>query len=173
MNDDDKKVSTSDLAGRERSDTTTQRDDAPVNGAAPPRDSGVEDDRSAQRERLDRDRQDSESRSAGERDDALGRDTARGNGVRSERTALLEGDAAKTLNERWTEIQVDFVDKPREAVSRADELVASVMQQLAARFADERDNLESQWSSGDDVDTEELRVALQRYRSFFQRLLSA
>ena len=86
--------------------------------------------------------------------------------------ALVEPVKAADLQEKWTAIQVEFVDRPREAVSRADELVANVMQQVAARFADERSTLEQQWSSGDDVDTEDLRIALQRYRSFFKRLLS-
>ena len=47
------------------------------------------------------------------------------------------------------------------------------MQNLAARFADERERLESQWDRGDDVSTEDLGLALTRYRSFFDRLLSA
>jgi hypothetical protein len=87
--------------------------------------------------------------------------------------ALVEPGEAAELQSKWTTIQVDFVDQPRDAVARADELVAQCMQQLATRFADERNRLEQQWSSGDDVDTEDLRIALRRYRSFFQRLLSA
>jgi hypothetical protein len=46
------------------------------------------------------------------------------------------------------------------------------MKRLAETFADERTKLEQQWDRGDQVDTESLRVALQRYRSFFDRLLS-
>jgi hypothetical protein len=46
------------------------------------------------------------------------------------------------------------------------------MQRLAEVFADERGKLEGQWSRGDDVSTEDLRIALRRYRSFFDRLLS-
>lgn len=74
---------------------------------------------------------------------------------------------------RWQEIQVSFVDEPRESVAKADTLVADLMQRLAASFSTERDHLEAQWDRGDDVSTEELRVALTRYRSFFDRLLSA
>jgi hypothetical protein len=74
---------------------------------------------------------------------------------------------------RWEAIQVTFVDDPRHAVEEADALVATVMQQLADGFAHEREGLEGQWSRGEDVSTEDLRVALQRYRSFFRRLLSA
>jgi hypothetical protein len=47
------------------------------------------------------------------------------------------------------------------------------MKRIAEGFAQARDGLEGQWSAGADVGTEELRVALQRYRSFFRRLLSA
>jgi hypothetical protein len=50
--------------------------------------------------------------------------------------------------------------------------VAQVMKRLAEVFAEERSSLERQWDRGDDVSTEDLRIALQRYRSFFQRLLS-
>jgi hypothetical protein len=92
-----------------------------------------------------------------------------------------DGDQAPLLAEhegaefgsRWESIQANFVDDPRRAVEEADGLVANVMQQLADGFARERENLEGQWSRGEDVSTEDLRVALQRYRSFFQRLLSA
>jgi hypothetical protein len=72
---------------------------------------------------------------------------------------------------RWRDIQFRFVEKPRTAVEQADGLVAEVMQRLAQMFADERANLESQWSHGDEVSTEDLRIAFQRYREFFDRLL--
>jgi hypothetical protein len=86
---------------------------------------------------------------------------------------LLADDEGAELGRRWEAIQVTFVDDPRRAVEDADGLVANVMQQLADGFARERETLEGQWSRGEDVSTEDLRVALQRYRSFFQRLLSA
>ena len=70
-------------------------------------------------------------------------------------------------------IQTGFVDEPRQTVEQADELVAQVMQRLAEGFAAERERLEQQWGRGEDVSTEDLRIALQRYRSFFQRLLAA
>jgi hypothetical protein len=70
-------------------------------------------------------------------------------------------------------VQTAFVDEPRHAVEEADKLVATVMQRLADGFAGERANLEKQWDRGDNVSTEDLRVALQRYRSFFDRLLAA
>jgi hypothetical protein len=72
---------------------------------------------------------------------------------------------------QWSKVQTGFVDEPRRTVEDADKLVASVMQRLAEGFANERSGLEKQWDSGDNVSTEDLRVALQRYRSFFDRLL--
>jgi hypothetical protein len=86
---------------------------------------------------------------------------------------LLPGEQADTLSARWQEIQAGFVDEPRASVERADALVADLMQRLAAGFSDERESLEAQWDRGDEVSTEDLRVALTRYRSFFDRLLSA
>jgi hypothetical protein len=72
---------------------------------------------------------------------------------------------------QWSKVQTGFVDEPRRTVEDADKLVAAVMQRLAEGFANERSGLEKQWESGDNVSTEDLRVALQRYRSFFDRLL--
>lgn len=86
---------------------------------------------------------------------------------------LFAGAEASELRERWDSIQTGFVDEPRRAVEQADALVADLMQRLASVFSDERKSLEGQWDRGDDVSTEDLRVALQRYRSFFDRLLSA
>lgn len=88
-------------------------------------------------------------------------------------TPLIGEDRARSLLEQWTAIQAGFVDAPRDAVEQADSLVAEVIQDLARGFAEERSSLEQQWDSGSDVQTEDLRVALQRYRSFFQRLLAA
>lgn len=86
---------------------------------------------------------------------------------------LLPTDQADQFTVSWQEIQAGFVDEPRESVEQADALVADLMQRLAASFSNERKQLESQWDQGDDVSAEELRVALTRYRSFFERLLSA
>ncbi len=85
---------------------------------------------------------------------------------------LLPGAQADQFRSRWTSIQTDFVDEPKKSVEEADALVAEVMKQIAETFAKERSNLESQWSQGSDVSTEDLRQALRRYRSFFDRLLS-
>ena len=87
--------------------------------------------------------------------------------------SLLEDDRASSFRHRWDEIQVRFVDEPRSAVEDADRLVTEVIEQLQASFTSERGRLEGRWQQGGDVSTEDLRVALQRYRSFFDRLLAA
>jgi hypothetical protein len=87
-------------------------------------------------------------------------------------TALFPENESKDFHKRWTDIQTGFVDEPRRAVERADELVAEVIKRLADSFAQERARLEGQWGRGDNVSTEDLRVALQRYRAFFDRLLN-
>jgi hypothetical protein len=76
------------------------------------------------------------------------------------------------LRDRCNKIQTAFVDEPRKAVEQADSLVASAMKRLAEVFAEERSKLQHPWDGGDKVSTEDLRVALQRYRTFFHRLLS-
>ena len=81
-------------------------------------------------------------------------------------------DGAEQLRSRWTEIQAGFVDEPRRSVEAADGLVAGAIKQIAETFAAERSGLEAQWDRGDDVSTEDLRIALRRYRSFFDRILS-
>ena len=87
-------------------------------------------------------------------------------------TQLFPSNELQDLRTRWKDIQTGFVDEPRKAVEQADGLVASAMKRLAEVFAQERSGLEQQWDRGDNVSTEDLRVALQRYRSFFDRLLS-
>lgn len=88
-------------------------------------------------------------------------------------TPLFSENDVRVLRDRWGHVQASFVDEPRKSVEEADQLVASVMKRLAEGFANERATLEKQWDRGDQVSTEDLRVALQRYRSFFDRLLNA
>ena len=76
------------------------------------------------------------------------------------------------LRSRWESLQVAFVDEPRHAVEEADRLVTETVESLSKGFAAERGKLEKQWHRGEDVSTEDLRLALRRYRSFFERLLS-
>ena len=95
-----------------------------------------------------------------------------GQSADDQREPLLPQDQADRYRNEWQQIQAGFVDEPRKSVEEADRLVADLMQRLAAVFSDERTRLEKQWDSGDDVSTEDLRVGLTRYRSFFDRLLS-
>jgi hypothetical protein len=85
---------------------------------------------------------------------------------------LFAGSDAEAFRGRWTEIQAGFVDDPRSSVEKADGLVAEVIKNLADAFATERNGLEQRWQQGGDPSTEDLRVALRRYRTFFDRLLS-
>ena len=87
-------------------------------------------------------------------------------------TPLFPNNELEGLRNQWNSVQGAFVDEPRRAVEQADGLVASAMKRLAEVFAEERSKLEQQWDRGDNVSTEDLRIALQRYRSFFHRLLS-
>ena len=86
---------------------------------------------------------------------------------------LLGPTESKRFSDEWRVVQSQFVDEPREAVEQADRLVADLMQRLATEFTETRSNLERQWDGHDDISTEGLRVAMTRYRSFFERLLSA
>ena len=89
----------------------------------------------------------------------------------SEPMPLFSESEMGEFRSQWSKVQTGFVDEPRRTVEDADKLVAAVMQRLAEGFANERSGLEKQWDSGDNVSTEDLRLALQRYRSFFDRLL--
>ncbi len=89
----------------------------------------------------------------------------RGNG------GLIGNQEMDRFSSQWTSIQAAFVDEPKKAVEQADKLVEEVIQHLSQMFSSERKKLEGQWSRGDSASTEDLRVALQRYRQFFQSLL--
>lgn len=153
----DAKLSTSDIASRER----TARDNSREDGTTRP-DSSVP----------------SPGQSSHAADEPLRREAQAEESLEPrvgepEREPLLPTDQSGRFTGRWQEIQASFVDQPRRSVEEADRLVADLMQQLAASFADERNRLEEQWDRGDDVSTEDLRLALTHYRSFFDRLLSA
>jgi hypothetical protein len=85
---------------------------------------------------------------------------------------LFSEHESRDFFSRWDALQVGFIDEPRHAVEQADHLVATTMKRIAEIFAEERTRLEGQWDRGDNVSTEDLRVAMRRYRSFFRRLLS-
>ena len=85
--------------------------------------------------------------------------------------ALLNREESEHFRTRWNEIQGKFVDEPRAAVQQADALVSEVVEQITQMFANEHSSLEGQWNQGNDVSTEDLRKALQHYRTFFNRLV--
>jgi hypothetical protein len=93
-------------------------------------------------------------------------------GEEGQLAALFLPDVAKDFRSRWDAVQISFVDDPRLAVQQADELVAQVMKSLAETFSNERTKLETQVDLTDKASTENLRLVLRRYRSFFERLLS-
>lgn len=155
----DRELSTRDLAGATDDDESQAKTDRP--GREPVKDATAADEPLA-RERSELD--DSARLDASE---------AEPQAQAEERDPLLPGAETQGFTTRWREIQIAFVDEPRDSVAKADGLVAELMQRLATSFSEERQRLEGQWDRGDDVSTEDLRVALTRYRSFFDRLLSA
>jgi hypothetical protein len=98
--------------------------------------------------------------------------TAAARAPEEERAALFASNESSELRARWDSIQVGFVDEPRRAVEEADALVSQTMKRLAEIFSDERQKLEQQWGRSENISTEDFRVALRRYRSFFARLLA-
>lgn len=86
--------------------------------------------------------------------------------------ALFEDAEAEKFRTQWLNIQSKFVDNPRESVREADELVASVLKSVTMSFHNRRSALEREWNGGGSASTEDLRLALKRYRSFFERLLT-
>ncbi|MGA5067697.1 hypothetical protein ACPB9E_28640 [Streptomyces exfoliatus] len=148
-------LSTEDIA-RPQTETSQQpRDDDP---SAVPDDEGA-----ALRTRITGEAGDERDAVPGERDESARQPDA---------APLLGAQEAEGLRTRWQEIQQGFVDDPKQSVLAADGLVAEVMQLLATTFADHKLGLESQWHRGEEVATEDLRLALRQYRSFFDRLLS-
>lgn len=87
--------------------------------------------------------------------------------------SFLPADRMEQLRREWADVQAGFVDDPRDAVGRAHDMVEEVVDELTQTFTRERTDLESQWKNEQQPDTETLRVALQRYRSFFNRLLAS
>jgi hypothetical protein len=183
----DHQLSTRDLAapsGRGEAESSPENspgnersiDDAASPGATSDPGSGVENagsDASLTRDLAAGDQADTRAADAGAGSVVADAGVEAERGAGSDHEPLLPRDQSELFASRWQEIQTSFVDHPRDAVARADTLVADLMQRLAASFSQERERLEGQWDLGDDVSTEDLRVALTRYRSFFDRLLSA
>ena len=98
---------------------------------------------------------------------------AAANGAAITAEPLFPQAEAENLRKRWEQIQSEFVDDPRDAVAKADRLVADTIKRLTDVFAEQRTRLEHEWDKGDTLSTEDLRQAFRKYRSFFDRLLSA
>jgi len=86
--------------------------------------------------------------------------------------SLFAEDELSGLRSRWNDVQSGFVDDPRDCVQKADALVSDVVEQLTTGFSEARSRLEAQWARGEEASTEDLRLALKRYREFFERLLA-
>jgi hypothetical protein len=86
--------------------------------------------------------------------------------------SLFADDELARLRARWDNLQAAFVDDPKDCVQKADGLVSDVVEQLTTGFSEARSRLEDQWGRGEEASTEDLRVALKRYREFFERLLA-
>jgi hypothetical protein len=140
---------------------TAASDDRPVDGSS----HAVHTEDIAQRFDETRDEQ------AMDRSPSAGEGTGAAAGARARTTPLVTDEQG--YRKRWESVQTGFVDEPRRAVEQADVLVAEVIKELVGSFAEERGRLEAQWGQGNKASTEDLRVALQRYRSFFDRLLVA
>ena len=89
-----------------------------------------------------------------------------------ENRELLAAEQRTRLDREWQAIQAGFVDSPRASVQKADALVKETIDAIAASFGGMRDSLEKTWEKDREISTEDLRMALQSYRSFFHRLLS-
>ena len=141
---DERRLSTSDIAAADRHETDV-----------------------AERDRNDQLRNEEERRAGGARSERPDQ-----HGWTDTPTPLFADDELGGYRARWSAIQTGFVDEPRKAVEEADTLVAELMKRLAEGFADERRQLETHWERKDQVSTEDLRLAMRRYRSCFERLLN-
>ena len=106
------------------------------------------------------------------RDERVSENRAQAETLEAQLEPLFEDEAARKFRSRWQVIQGKFVDDPRDSVKQADDLVADIIKSVTMSFADRRIDLEKQWNSGANISTEDMRVALKRYRSFFERLLT-
>ena len=106
------------------------------------------------------------------RDTGVPRDTRPAETMDDGLESLFEADEAKRFRDRWLIIQGNFVDDPTASVKQADDLVTDVIKSVTTSFSNRRLDLEKQWHGDTDVSTEDLRMAIKRYRSFFDRLLT-
>jgi hypothetical protein len=128
----------------------------------------------ARRSETDADRQADRTVGEGERSAARSSETdadRQTDTSASQAATLIEPERAESYNGRWNELKSEFVDDPRAAVQGANQLVGEVLDELEELFRRQRADLEHGLDS-EQTTTEDLRQALGRYRSFFDRLLS-
>ncbi|MFY1624649.1 hypothetical protein ACN268_15795 [Micromonospora sp. WMMD735] len=97
-------------------------------------------------------------------------DRSTGANVPSDAATLFEADAAQGFRDRWRDVQLRFVDDPRGAAGEAQSLVEEAITALAEALAAQKEKLGG-WQGADEADTEQLRVAVRRYRDFLDRVL--
>ena len=127
-------------------------------------------ERDIEREERERERRQAQD-DAARRPGAWHHDAIR-DGAVEQLAALFGEDAARDFRARWNAVQIAFVDDPAQSVQRADELVGDVIRSLADSFAAQRAAIEADAGAGRQGSTENLRLALRSYRSFFERLLA-
>ena len=158
-------------------DTQARRDDAGDLDVEAHRQAQADtEERAARAERDARDERDlrdeRDARGPSEDPDLKVRHAATTDGAGAGNPALFDRDASRGYQDRWLIIQTEFVDSPKDAVQKAEQLVGEVMQALTETFARQRRDLEAGLSRNDNASTEDLRLAIRRYRSFFNRLLA-
>jgi hypothetical protein len=153
----------------EEKNRRTERDVVDTPEQAMQDEQSIQEERSIENERRMEDRNDDRisRNTTREEETRAPRDT-----VRDELVSLFDANEAEKFRTRWLAIQSKFVDDPSESVKEADDLVADVIQNVTKGFAKRRRVLEQQWTGGGQTSTEDLRIALKQYRSFFERLLS-
>ncbi len=172
------RLGTEDIANANpRVDPDMRRDDMTVTGTRVNgrTDQDMRDDDTADQDMRDDDPRDDDTTDLDMRDDVSDMDTRDERAPQEEdipsTTELFPRQEVERFRVEWQEIQTRFVDDPRDSVQNADRLVAEVMRSLATTFTNHKHDLESSWQQGDKVETEDLRRALQHYRSFFNQLL--
>jgi hypothetical protein len=85
--------------------------------------------------------------------------------------AFFSPNEADGFRARWESIQVGFVDDPRTSVQSAAQLIGDAMKRLSEEVATERRKFETSSRRENGKATEEMRLLLRRYRSFFKHLM--
>ena len=165
-------LTTADIAGRGTPTPRQVRSEVLYKGPVPVPDRPDRKDRVEDRERIAPETEAVQVPSTARQSGAAPTANATANAEANAAGPLFPDDELHNFRARWDQVQASFVDEPRRAVEQADGLVANVVQRIAEQFASEREKLEGQWSKGDNVNTEDLRQSLRRYRAFFDRLLS-